>query len=262
MRKKPRKSFVMIGTGNLAIHLTKALLKNFSLLQVIGTQPKSTKKFATQFGAECTNDVSEINVKADVYFICVPDDQIEQVAKNLLLDRKLVLHCSGSTEMKILQECSENFGVMYPLYTFSALDTKVDFKKIPIFVEGSNAESEFMVKEIARSLSSTVKPLNSVQRKKLHLAAVFSSNFSNYLFDLAHQYLEAENLDKFNDLLPLMEKSISKLHEMTPRQAQTGPAKRKDKRVISNHLKMLEKYPEHHKIYSLVSKLIFKRTYN
>ena len=47
---------------------------------------------------------------------------------------------------------------------------------------------------------------------------------------------------------------------MKPALAQTGPALRKDKQILSAHMKMLAKDENYKKIYSFVSKSILSKT--
>ena len=48
----------------------------------------------------------------------------------------------------------------------------------------------------------------------------------------------------------------SQVHELAPRDAQTGPAVRYDENVMSNHLAMLVDSPALQEIYKLMSKSI------
>ena len=60
----------------------------------------------------------------------------------------------------------------------------------------------------------------------------------------------------FHVMLPLIDETARKVHELAPRDAQTGPAVRYDKNVIENHLAMLADLPALQEIYKLMSKSI------
>ena len=261
MPNKLPQSFVIIGTGNLAFHLTKSLLKSgLKLKAVAGRSKIDTKKFADFFKAKFTCDLTDVDSTADIYFLCVPDDQIKNIASALALKNKLVIHCSGSVNIEVLKSTSINYGVMYPLYTFSKNDEYLEFDKVPIFIEGSSEQALSKIKKIASMLSKKVKPLSSNKRKKLHLAAVLSSNFVNYLLDLTSSYIKKEKVGELNDLIPLIEKTFSKAKIYPPDKVQTGPAARGDSKTIKDHIALLKNYPKHKEVYTLFSKFILKNS--
>jgi hypothetical protein len=59
----------------------------------------------------------------------------------------------------------------------------------------------------------------------------------------------------FSALLPLIDETAKKVHTLSPREAQTGPAIRGDKNVMQHHVEILqnEKLKE---LYQMVSELI------
>ena len=132
---------------------------------------------------------------------------------------------------------------------------EVKFDEIPFFIEAKTAEDVALLKAIAATLSDHVYEASSEQRKSLHLAAVFICNFTNHMYALAADLLEKYQLP-FNVMLPLIDETARKVHELAPRDAQTGPAVRYDKNVIENHLAMLADLPALQEIYKLMSKSI------
>ncbi|MEO0900938.1 MAG: DUF2520 domain-containing protein, partial [Bacteroidota bacterium] len=101
-----------------------------------------------------------------------------------------------------------------------------------------------------------VYDINSDQRKKLHLAAVFANNFSNHLFHISETLCEKEDLP-FELLKPLILETVKKLETLSPKDAQTGPARRDDSTSIEKHLELLTN-ANHKKIYTLLSEAITK----
>lgn len=89
----------------------------------------------------------------------------------------------------------------------------------------------------------------------MHLAAVFASNFSNLMFTEAEKIVEAAGVD-FDVLKPLILETADKINMLKPVNAQTGPAKRGDKTIIDEHLKLLESSPETQEIYRVLSNRI------
>ena len=62
----------------------------------------------------------------------------------------------------------------------------------------------------------------------------------------------------FDAMLPLIDETARKVHELEPKQAQTGPAVRYDENVINKHLEMLADEPEMRELYQLVSENIHR----
>ena len=87
---------------------------------------------------------------------------------------------------------------------------------------------------MATAISDNVHAINSHQRKALHVAAVFVNNFTNYLYQLGNEIC-IENHVPFDILKPLILETADKLLTLSPKEAQTGPAKRNDVSTIEAH---------------------------
>ena len=96
----------------------------------------------------------------------------------------MVVHTSGSTEMKILS-VHKDFGVLYPLQTLTR-DKLCDFKKVPFCIEGNSTFNIKKLKKLVTIIGSKCYQVDSKQRLALHVSAVFASNFTNYLFSIAY----------------------------------------------------------------------------
>ncbi len=246
---------VMIGAGNLGTQLAKALFrKGKKILQVFSNTSSSAHLLAGQVEAAPVTDFDKITTKADLYIISVPDDVIGKIVKKIYVDDKIIVHTSGSVDMKILQGVSERFGVFYPLLTFSR-NKDVSFKTTPLCIEANNNNVENLLTNLAGEISDDVRIFNSDQRKYLHLAAVFASNFTNYMCLVAEDILKIKDMP-FDLLIPIIIETADKLIHETPLEAQTGPAIREDAGIIAKHLNMLELDKEKKEIYKLISENI------
>lgn len=243
----------LIGAGNLATQLALVLSeKGITIKQVYSRTLQNAQRLAQKVNADFTNDLSHVIKDAHLYVISVNDTAIEDVLKGLnLKSRSLIVHTAGSIPMEILSGFTSNYGVFYPLQTFS-VNRKADFSTIPLCLEASNPAVLAQLQELARKISSSIHVIASEERKTLHLAAVFVNNFVNHLYTAGAEILQQKGLD-FNLLKPLIRETAEKIQTMAPVDAQTGPARRNDRQVISNHLIMLESKPELQKIYSFVS---------
>ncbi|MEZ5195025.1 MAG: DUF2520 domain-containing protein [Bacteroidales bacterium] len=243
---------VLIGAGNVATHLGIALSKSGNeIVQVYSRTDNSAIALARKLDTEFTTSLSSINRNADLFLLTVSDDALSNVLKDLNVGNNLLVHTSGFLSMDALARNSENYGVFYPLQTFSK-SRSVEMRTMPVCIEANSEKSLGILKSLARQISDDVRNVNSEQRRKLHLAAVFACNFANYMYSVAAQILEDSGID-FDILKPLIAETAAKIQDMIPLEAQTGPAIRGDKSIMDAHLKMLEQYPEFRAIYKLIS---------
>ncbi|KAB1068637.1 DUF2520 domain-containing protein [Tamlana haliotis] len=241
-------SVIILGAGNVATHLFKAFKTSseVSVIQWYNRNLDALRPFSNQ--VEITNDLNALK-DADIYILAVSDDVIGELSSKLPFENKLVAHTSGSVSVYDLDKKHKR-AVLYPLQTFSK-DAKVDFANVPICIETIDKKSYPLLKQVAKSLGSPTKRVNSDQRRVLHLAAVFVNNFTNQLYRIGHEITEGEGAE-FDMLKPLILETAKKVQDMSPFMAQTGPAKRNDKKTIKAHLKLLEK-PQHQEIYKLLT---------
>jgi len=228
-------SVVIIGSGNVAKHLIKAFLKieNVNLKQVYTRNLEDEALLKSSVST--TSDLSLIK-EADVTIIAVSDDAIANISYNL--KNALVVHTSGSVEMKALKN-QKNKGVFYLLQSFSK-EKEINFSNVPICLEAENKSDLAKLEKLASLLQGNIYHLSSLQRKKIHVAAVFVNNFTNHMYTIAYNICEEHNVP-FDILEPLIEETSQKIKNLTPEEAQTGPAKRNDIETIKNHLNLLSK---------------------
>jgi predicted short-subunit dehydrogenase-like oxidoreductase (DUF2520 family) len=194
-----------------------------------------------------------------VFIIATSDDAIQDIAQEIILPEEAILiHTSGSQPLSLLQfAATPHLGVLYPLQTFSKLK-KVDFREIPLFVESSDEKTEFTMMPLAKAVSNKVHKIGSEERKALHVAAVFASNFTNHMLTMAHDILQQNSMN-FEWLVPLITETINKSIALGPEAAQTGPARRGDLEVLDEHLEFLRQQKSVAKIYKLLSQDIIDR---
>lgn len=248
---------VFIGAGNLATNLAKALYyKGFRIVQVYSRTEESARALAMKVEADYTTDLNAISKNAKLYIVALKDAAFAELLPQITADKQnsLLVHTAGSIPMSIWEEHAQRYGVFYPMQTFSKL-REVDFREVPFFIEANTPEDTELLKAIAATLSEKVYDATSEQRKSLHLSAVFISNFTNHMYALADELLKKYDLP-FDVMLPLIDETARKVHELTPREAQTGPAVRYDENVMNNHLSMLVDSPALQEIYKLMSKSI------
>lgn len=252
----PEIQTVIIGAGNVATNLAFAFYKHISKnIHIHSRTEHSAKKLADKINCTYSYTTANLPENADLYIISVSDDAVSELADNKLLKQKisnnLVVHTAGSIDIKILKPLSSNYGVFYPLQTFS--EHKIlNFKYIPICIEANSGFNYQNLQKYASQISEDIRNINSEQRKYIHLAAVFANNFSNHFFNIAEKILSEQNTD-FDILHPLIEETFNKIKQNKPSKVQTGPAVRNDKKILKMHLELLKGKPDLQKIYSFVS---------
>lgn len=242
---------VIIGSGNVATVMGRKIkAAGHRIVQVAGRSLAGTRKLASLLETSYTTDMSRLKKDAGMYFIAITDDALMSVGDWLNTGDSLTVHTAGSVQMDVLKKTSTHYGVIYPLQSLRSDLPAIP--GIPLLADGNSPESLYRILDFARTVSTTVVRAGDGYRKKIHLAAVISGNFSNHLFALAQGYCMQESLD-FSLLLPLLKETVARLEHNTPETMQTGPAKRNDISTIQQHLHMLEAYPELKKIYTLLT---------
>lgn len=242
---------VVIGSGNVAQHLIQVMLqaKNIDLIQAFARTQSHLSDLLPAH--KITSDYQKIT-EADLYIISVSDNAIAEVSAQLPFENRLVVHTSGTSELSILNTKNRK-GVFYPLQTFSKNKT-IDFTPIPMCLEAENEKDYQLLEQVAKSLSKKVFSISSEQRKSLHVAAVFVCNFVNHMYTIGNQICEETNIP-FEVLHPLIQETAHKILELSPNEAQTGPALRNDTKTISKHLEFLENQ-EYKTLYQLLTQSI------
>lgn len=251
------KSCCIIGSGNVATHLGRALGRVVDIKQVYSRNINHAEALSSQLPAGCDaiDNPQKLYLHADLYIIAVSDDKIKEVLASLPDVKDAVwIHTSGSIGIDVFDGMRAKYGVLYPLQTFTK-SKEIDFAEVPLFVEGSNEDVTSDILSLAAQLSEHTSRLDSEGRCRLHMAAVFACNFVNYMWTIADSQLNMIG-QNINILAPLLEETMQKIGQMPPAEAQTGPARRGDRNIINKHCGLL---PDREaQIYKILSEQIFK----
>lgn len=244
---------VVIGSGNVAQHLVRVFEESAQVIlaQVYARHPEHVAHLLP--ANRITSDVNFL-ADADIYVIAVSDGAIAEVSSRLPFSGRLVVHTSGSAAMEEIDSKNRR-GVFYPLQTFSK-NKRVDFSSVPLCLETEHPEDYTVLEQLADCISKRIFSVDSQQRKSLHVAAVFVSNFTNHMYAIGNNICEQNNIP-FDILKPLIQETANKINTLTPAEAQTGPAKRNDHSTIQKHLVFLNDETQR-AIYALLTKSIQK----
>ena len=207
---------------------------------------------ASRVGAQPINKSSLLDDKSDVYLLAVNDDALYDLALDLRLPNALVLHTSGSTPATVLKPISRRY--VWSPQTF-VRDLAMDYSRLPLCIEGSNAKVESDIEQLFSSVSNHIYHLDFEQRRWAHLAAVMVSNFGNAINALAQEALEQHGID-FSILRPLAEGTVRKMDYGPLWPQQTGPARRHDQKTLDAQRRLLATDPHLLQLYDMMTEII------
>ena len=233
-------NIVIIGQGNVATNLDYAFRKKGIACQMV-----SSREGLDHLPA------------ANVYIYAVRDEALPSVVAQVVgVGKSLHLHTSGTMPITVFGDDKPHAGVFYPFQTFSKARVIEDFSTVPVFFEARGIDDISAVYSLALTITSRVYEASQHDRERLHVAGVFTNNFTNLMYTMAAELLKNTHIP-FSALLPLIDETAAKIHTLAPRDAQTGPARRGDENVMNHHLSLLTE--EQQAIYRLLSDAIQKR---
>lgn len=247
---------VMLGSGNTATVLCKLITNaGHEIVQIVSRDEEHAKLLAELYHSKTASLTAPEFVRADIYIIALHDAALDHIENIPALKNKFVVHTSGAIPISSLKNCSDTYGVLYPMQTLSKSASHIP--EIPFLIDGNNQEVLHKVLGFAKSISDKVIEANDTERLNYHVAAVFVSNFTNHLYALAETFCKKERIE-FTNLFPLINEINTRAKETSPTLAQTGPAIRNDIFTLNKHLQALSANPDLKYIYLKLSESIIK----
>lgn len=248
-----------IGAGNVATRMATGLhASGVKIGRIFSRTVQKAQALADKVDATVATLAEIGHTDSDMVVIAVHDDAITEILGVLNPpsgSKTIWTHTAGSVPMSVFSpEKFPNYGIFYPLQTMS-MNMEVDWSRVPMFVEGSSADVEQKIADIARNLTDSVRHLDSDHRASLHAAAVIGCNMAVYLWSLSAKVMENSGLD-FELMRPLLEVTLERTKSLSPIEAMTGPARRGDVKTIMKHLASLP--PEVASTYRTLSESILR----
>ena len=245
---------LLIGSGNTATVLGKHITNaGHRIAQVWSRNQNHADELANQLNAEAINSLNDLTADAEICIMAVSDLVIPEIADQLRLQKKVLVHTAGSVSMDVLKNSSPNYGVLYPLQSLNKNMTSLP--ETPILIDGSSDDVKALLIDFASSFSPKVSLADDETRMQMHLSAVIVSNFSNHLYALMEGYCTQQQLN-FQLLHPIIAEVANRLVSGTAYNLQTGPARRGDDSTIQKHLHMLKEDPKLQKLYQIFTESI------
>lgn len=254
---------VLIGAGRLATNLGQSLLRaGHEIVCVYSRTMASAKTLSERIGGQPVDKAEDLPMVADAYIISIKDSALAGMIPAVTKGREsqVFMHTAGSMPMEMFKGMAHHYGVFYPMQSFSK-ERLVDFAEIPTFIEANDGKAMSVIRLLAESVSERVRELSSDDRQYLHLAAVFACNFTNHCYAMAAEILEEHGMG-FDVMLPLIDETARKVHQLHPLQAQTGPAVRYDENVIRHQAQLLQSHPVMKDLYECMSLHIHRKAGN
>lgn len=251
------KRIALIGAGAVGSHLAVAFKEaGLPIMQIISRSAKEGQLLAEELDASFSTRPEDLMNGVTHILLTLPDNAIIEVIDRLPIQKSVIIHTSGSFPMIDLKRYGPDFGVLYPLQSITK-SFKPVWKDVPFFLEASNRVVESDLLELLGKLGASSILLDSEKRKKLHLAAVFASNFTNHIQGIAQKMIKEIGLSE-ELIKPLVAETIRKSYNLGASEAQTGPAHRGDVDTIKKHLDLLSCCEMDRDIYRIMSNSIMK----
>ncbi|MFM1914051.1 MAG: hypothetical protein RIR51_1904 [Bacteroidota bacterium] len=206
-----------IGAGNVAWHLSRALENaGNSVNEIFSRNPENAQELASfLFKADIQEDLDFSNSPSEIFFVCIPELAYSQVLPELILPENSTLVLVTGTynlsealfQFDPNRETNVQVGIIYPLHSF-VKRKNISLLNVPLFIEASHRDMHGILFTLAKQISNVLYEVSPEERKKIHLASLFSSEFSRFLWEQSKSLLKDLDLDQ-TLLEPLLKAQIA-----------------------------------------------------
>ncbi len=220
----------------------------FSLHSVWGRSAEDSYFFSTGNKEQIQKDLpDEDDDLGRLILITTPDEQISIVAEKLSLKKidwstRTVVHMSGSQSHLVLdafRQAGAKTCSLHPLQTFAKRDVADRFNGIWFTLQGDKSCYP-MLECLVTEAGAHLKKMTAEQKKSMHLAAVFASNYLVSLMSVVEQITHADDIEDGLDLLsPIIHQTIDNIFSRGTELSLSGPIARGDETTVKNHLKQM-----------------------
>ncbi|MGE5411948.1 MAG: Rossmann-like and DUF2520 domain-containing protein [Clostridiales bacterium] len=241
----------IVGAGKIAYSLVKALLDaGLNVTSVYSRRKEPSEKLAAKFNIPLYGDsLSAIDSSSELFFLAVPDSEIENAAyllANAKLDfsKCLFVHLSGSQDishLKLLKSKGSSIASFHIMQTFPSCEV-VDIKDHFAAIETDNAKTEKYLFDLAMKLKLKPFHISSENKVFYHLTGVWASNFLIANLFSAFQVFQSAKISEV-DFLQMVKPIISSTFDNVLKNgissSLSGPVIRGDLETIKKHVSAL-----------------------
>ncbi len=256
------KDISIIGAGRLGTSLGAALSKKGYRIKSLSCKTaRSAEESRTIIGqGKASADNIQTAQSGDILFLCLPDDEIRKVARelkgaNINWSKRYIFHCSGLLSSDVLKPFSARGAFtasVHPIQSFAHKKSSPgQFENIYFGLEGE-IEALKMSQEIIQRLGGRSLIIKEEDKAVYHAACSIASNFLVVLLDIASSLLTRIDLPEdqaFQVLYPLVQGTLHNVKKFNIRSSLTGPVIRGEKESVKTHLEALRKFPPYDETY-------------
>ncbi|MCL5030467.1 MAG: DUF2520 domain-containing protein [Bacteroidetes bacterium] len=256
-----KKNIAIIGAGKISYSLAAALTKaGFTISIIISKKIESAKNLANKFRIKnFSNELEDIPFKNGIFFLAVPDNQINSVSDNLSklkfdFQNSFFIHLSGALNISELDSLKKKKAQTASFHVMQSFPSKriSNIKNNFAAIETDNIKAKKFLFDLAQKLSLKSFEIKSTEKTFYHLAGTFASNFlvgnifnSEILFSSGNK-----KKVKFYDIInPIVKSTLKNIKTIGVSEALSGPIERGDIQTIKKHLAELRKRKENNVIY-------------
>lgn len=255
--REPRPGVAIVGAGAVGRALALRLAESgYPVLGVVSRGRMKAEALARAVGAPVGSDqLSDIPAAARLVVLCVPDDQIADLADTLTGAPRswrgtVVAHCSGALPASVLQPLAAEGADVLSFHPLQAITPAADARTLAgvfVGVEGAPRAVAAGI-ELAVGLGMRYVVLDADAKPRYHLAAAMTSNLLVTLIATAQEVLASLDIgraDAMAMLEPLLRGTIDNLVASSPEEALTGPVARGDLATLKAHGLALRQHLPH-----------------
>ena len=268
-KRRPR--VAVVGAGRVGRVLALCLHKaGYRVTAVVARDEAASQRRAAKVARGVnaqvltTRDAAGV---ADIYWLCVPDDDIARVARELSRrgdwKGKLAFHASGAlpaNELRALRRNGAWVASVHPMHSFLP-DSRASMRGIPFGLEG-DAAAVRAAEQIARRLSvdGLVYRVRAESKPLYHALGSFSSPLLVSLLEAGEQVGRAAGVADPNPVRwNILRATLDNYEKNGADVAFGGPIRRADIGTLRKHLKALRKLPLVRDIYIALAKNAVER---
>jgi len=261
MAAKPR--IAIVGAGSfgsaLAVQLRRA---GYKIDTVVG-RPGSSKKarvLAKKVGSKVKSEFA--GVHAEVIWICVPDSEIESVAKTFASEfdwrGKIALHSSGaltSDVLDVLRMRGASVASVHPLMTFVA-GSRPSLRGVPFAIEG-DAVAVRQARRIVRDLGGDAYNIRKQEKAAYHAWGTFASPLLTALLATTERVAGLAGVQQQaarRRMMPILLQTLINYASFGAADGFSGPIVRGDVETVKKHLHVLRAEPLTQKAYGALAR--------
>lgn len=235
-----QKSIAVVGMGRLGTSLAQRLSEaGYSISKIASRKSRRPKK-----------------LRADVVWFCVPDAEIENVARSfsqIVWNGKYAFHSSGvlsSDSLASLRDAGAYVASVHPLMTFIK-GSVPELKNVPFAIEGDTSAVN-VARKIVRGLGGKAVAIRKKDKVAYHAFATMICPLLVALLTAAERTAGLAGIpqkDVRRRMMPILRQTLRNYEKVGPARAFSGPIVRGDVKTIELHLKVMATAPDIKDVY-------------